>query len=149
MNRSFRHFIFVFLSLSILLSCQFEEIQKNDLKGKTRIAIVNSDVWYLTSFINLIEKKIIDIPNLELKVIIYSKTNQDYKNLVDFLKKWNYQNISAQKIDGDLEQENLFKNNSCSESFYKIFKETDGILFLGGDDICKSERLLPSIGCFK
>lgn len=124
-----------FISVSFF-HCQHpqEEIDKE----KTRIVLVNPHVRYLKSFIYLIENKIIDIPNLELTGVIYAKANHDYENLTKFLEKGDYSYIHIEKTDGDLDRDDLFQENSCSRYFYDIFKNSDGILFLGGDDLSPS-----------
>jgi putative glutamine amidotransferase len=124
--------IIVFL-IAFLFYCQ-PTPEKVELE-KTRIILINPNLWYLKSFIYLVENKIIDIPNLELIAVVYARANHDFKNIKKFLRKNDYSYIHLQKIGGGLNQNNLFQKNSCSEHFYKIFKESDGILFLGGGDL--------------
>lgn len=107
-------------------------------KEQTKIVIVNPNIGYLKSIIYLVENKIIDIPNLELTGVIYAKANHDYDNLTKFIEKGDYSYIHIKKIDGYLGMDDLFQKNSCSKYFYDIFKESDGILFLGGDDLSPS-----------
>ena len=89
MNNSFRNSIFIFLIIGIF-SCFCNNSPQNILQEKTRIALVNPNVRYLASFLNLIDKKTIDIPNLELSVVAYSKDNKDHHNIGDFLKNNKY-----------------------------------------------------------
>ena len=62
MNNLSKHIIFIFLIGCIFLYHQCGNEKENDIKGKTRIAIVNPYPSYLKSFNELIEHKIIDIP---------------------------------------------------------------------------------------
>ncbi len=124
--------IFIFL-IAFLFYCQ-PTPEKVDLE-KTRIVLVNPNLWYLKSFIYLVENKIIDIPDLEMIVVVYAKSSHDLENMRKFLRKNDYPYMHLQKIEGDLNHGNIFQKNSCSEHFYKIFKDSDGILFLGGDDL--------------
>lgn len=124
--------ILVFIAISFFhCSHPYEKIDQE----KTRIVLVHPHVSYLKSFIYLIENKIIDIPDLELIGVIYTRADNDSDNLKEFLEESDYPYVHLQKIDGDLNQDNLFQENSCSKNFYKMFKDTDGILFLGGDDL--------------
>jgi putative glutamine amidotransferase len=108
---------------------------KNINQQKTRIAIVSPDVSTLKSLNLMLAKKIIDIPDLEINLICYAGDKYRYDNLKTFLKENDYPYITLQKIDGDLNKDNIFQENLCSKEFYRIFKNTDGILFSGGDDI--------------
>lgn len=116
-----------------LLYCQ--PTSENISQEKTRIALINPHLWYLKSFIYLVEKRIIEIPNLELIAVVYAKSHHDFENMNTFLRKNDYPYVHLQKIECDLNRNVLFQNNSCSELFNKIFKDSDGILFLGGDDL--------------
>ncbi len=133
MKKIFRRLL-IFL---ILCFCCFQcgEIEKPNLVEKKRIAVINPDVSYFLSILNLEKDKIIDVPNIEFNVVVYSKISIDYKKLIDSLEVKNYPNVTLQIVEGDLEIEDLYQANSCSDRFYEIFKNTEGILFLGGDDI--------------
>jgi putative glutamine amidotransferase len=135
LTRYLRILLLALLSVSFF-HCQhpYEEIDKE----KTRIIIVNPHAGYLNSFIYLIENEIINIHDLELTCVIYARANNDYDNLTKLLEQDDYSYIHIKKIDGDLDRDVLFQENSCSQYFYDIFKESDGILFLGGDDLSPS-----------
>ncbi len=102
---------------------------------KTRIVIVNPNLGYTKSFIFLVENGIINIPDMEFVGVVYEKSKHDYDKIKEYLKENNCSYFHVEKVDGNLKPGTLFKKNSCSEDFYRIFKETDGILFLGGPDM--------------
>ena len=135
MNNLFKRCLCIVILLVLSLAFQCTASQPSHTEEKVRLAIVNPHVRYLQSFIGLVRQKVIDIPNLELNVIVYAKTNRNFEDLNEFIKKIEHPNIVLQKVEGDLDIKTLFDKNQCSESFYKIFKETDGVLFLGGDDL--------------
>ena len=133
-----KHFLVIVI---ILLSFSIFHCQQTADKieqRKTKIVIMPPSVFSLKNFIYLVENKIIDVPNLELTVIYYSKAKYEFDKQTKFLNENNYPYIHLKKIDGELNQENLFSENSCSKHFYNIFKDSDGILFFGGDDISPS-----------
>ena len=134
MKKFFKYLIVFFL---ILLFAKFSHCQQSreitDQK-KSRIVIMHPDVSSLKSFINLFENKIINIPNYELIAVVYAEARNDFDILFAFLEENDYSNIHLQKIDGELNQGNLFIENPCSEDFYRIFKNSDGLFSLGGAD---------------
>ena len=98
-------------------------------KHQTRFAIVSPDVQTIKSLNRMLANKIIDIPDLEINLICYVRDKDRHENLKAFLKVNNYPYIKLQEIDGDLNKDNIFQENSCSKEFYRIFKNTNGILF--------------------
>jgi len=128
----FRLFIAILIICNISLSYYPEN--DNFEQGTTNIVLVNPNVRYLQSIIYLIENKIIDIPNLEITAIIYAQSINHFDDLNIFLEENDYSFIHLQRIGGELTLQNLFCKNPCTESFLKIFRNSDGILFLGGPD---------------
>ena len=106
--------------------------QNND---KTRIVLVNPGVFYLKSLAYLTDHKIIDIKNLEYQAVFYTKSEISYDNAADYINQNNIGYITLKKVDGDLNIHNLYQKNACTKSFKEIFKNSDGIIFLGGWDI--------------
>ncbi|MFC2084689.1 gamma-glutamyl-gamma-aminobutyrate hydrolase family protein [Bacteroidota bacterium] len=127
--------VFLFLSF-LIIHCQ----NPNEINNQetTKIALVNPGVGSFQGFKHLIENKIIDVPNPELIGVVYSKARNNIKNLKRFAEENKYPPIKIKVIEGDLNTDNLFLDNPCSKDFLNIFESTDGILFLGGDDISPS-----------
>jgi len=109
----------------------------NDLfdENKNRVVLLFPTVGGLENFIYLIENSIIDIPNLELIGLYHANESYDYNKSVEFLEENEYPYIHLHKVESDLEPGNLYKKNACSDEFYKIFKNSSAILFLGGWDL--------------
>ncbi|MCK5015321.1 MAG: gamma-glutamyl-gamma-aminobutyrate hydrolase family protein [Candidatus Omnitrophica bacterium] len=124
--------ILVFISISFI-SCNKVEIQTN--YEKNRIVLVQPYLGNLKSIIYFVENKYIEIPNLELTAVIYAKAKNDYDNIKKFLSKNDYSYISLMKIDGDLNENNLFQKNPCTDDFHTLFNNSDGLLFFGGNDL--------------
>ena len=124
--------LFILVINILFFQCEPEE---RPISEKTRIVILNPSAWYLKSFVYLVENKIIKIPDLELLAVYHSKANERYKNCKEFIKNNKIQFIKLQMVNGELDKDNIFEKNSYTKSFYDIFKNSDGILFLGGADI--------------
>jgi putative glutamine amidotransferase len=126
--------VLILLSLSVFFHQCYPAQEKTD-QEKTKIVLVHPSAEYLKSFLYLIENNIIRISDLELIAVFYAKTKSDFEKSIKFLEENERPFINLQKIDGDLNRDNLFQKNSCSNDFYKIFKNSDGILFFGGFDL--------------
>ena len=104
-------------------------------ENKNRVVLLFPTVGGLENFIYLIDNRIIDIPKLELIGLYHANESYDYNKSVEFLEENEYPYIHLHKVEGDLEPGNLYKKNACSDEFYKIFKNSNAILFQGGWDI--------------
>ncbi|MEN8138297.1 MAG: gamma-glutamyl-gamma-aminobutyrate hydrolase family protein [Bacteroidota bacterium] len=102
---------------------------------KNRVILVNPGVFYLKSLAYMTDNGIIDIENLEYQAVFYTKNEISYDEAEQFVEENSISYISLKKIDGDLTDGNLFKENSCTGSFTELFENSDGIIFLGGWDI--------------
>ncbi|MBN1251778.1 MAG: gamma-glutamyl-gamma-aminobutyrate hydrolase family protein [Bacteroidales bacterium] len=124
--------------LSILLTFSFNfsfaNIKIANL-DTTRIALVNPGVFYLKSLTFLSDNRYIDINRIQYQAVFYSKSEVSFEEAEQYITDNEIKNIKLFKIEGDLNQNNLYKENSCTKSFYEIFKNSDGIIFLGGWDL--------------
>ena len=109
--------------------------KSNENTDKTKIILVNPGVFYLKSLVYLTDNKIIDITNLEYQAVFYTKNEISYDDAEFFLKVYGISYIKLKKVEGDLNKDNLYKENSCTKSFNELFENSDGIIFLGGWDI--------------
>ena len=116
------------------INCSFANY-KNPKSDTIKIVLVNPGVFYLKSLNYLTENKYIKINKLQYQAIFYSKSEISYDKAKNYISENNINNIKLFKIEGNLNKNNLYEENSCSKSFYNIFKNTDGIIFLGGWDI--------------
>ncbi len=127
--------LFLLLVLFFFNSLFFQCVKKEEaFQPKTKIALVNPSASSLKSFLNLVNHKIIDIPDPQLTVVTYSRYETDYEAIAQNLND-SRARIYFRTIDGELTRDNLFQENPCSDSFYDVFKNTDGIIFFGGADL--------------
>lgn len=128
----------ILLSIIFILNLQIGSLysqNENSQTDKNRVILVNPGVFYLKSLNLLTNKSIIDIDNLEYQAVFYSKSEISYDEAEQYIKENNISNIKLLKVEGNLTANNLFQKNSCTDSFKKIFKNSEGIIFLGGWDI--------------
>jgi len=127
------YLVLVFLSIIFLYPCQHTLEQDN--QKQTTIVLVDPYLEDVESIIYFIENKLIDIPKVELIGVFYTKAINNFAKINQFLEEQRYSYIRLELIDGNLIEDELFKNNSLSDKFYTLFKESDAILFFGGYDI--------------
>ena len=125
----------VIVFLSIIFFYPFQHTRAQDNPKKTTIILVDPYLEDVESIIYFIENKLIDIPKVELVGVFYTKAINDFAKINQFLEDQRYSYIRLELIDGNLIEDELFKNNSLSDKFYTLFKESDAILFFGGYDI--------------
>jgi len=100
-----------------------------------RLVLLHPTVSNIENMEWLVDNKIIDIADVELKGVYYSKEVYDYTASEKYLKEHQIKNYTLLKIDGELKPEDIFRENSCTPAFRKLFGESDAILFFGGPDI--------------
>lgn len=105
---------------------------------KKRIIMVHPNTLAFERFTNLIQNFIINIPAVHFNCVVYKDAKYNINRLKKFIGENNLKNFSLQEIQGNLNSENLFQENECSSQFYDLFKNSAGIIFLGGDDISPS-----------
>jgi len=125
-------FVFSFIFL-FLLNSSF--IQGQEQTEKTNIVLVNPGTGNVKAILYFLENKIIDVEDAEFTCVFYSKARTSYEGIKNFVQKNNCTNVKLRQIEGDLNPDNLFQKNECSEDFYSVFKESKGIIFFGGADI--------------
>ncbi len=101
----------------------------------TKIIFLHPTVQNIETFIYLNENKLIDIKNVKFIGVYYEKEEYDYKRSISYLKDTNINYISLHKLSGKIEQDEIFKINSLTNSFDSLFSISNGIVFMGGDDI--------------
>jgi len=103
-----------------------------------RIVFLHPTVHNIETFIFLKDSGLICIENVQFVGVYYDKEQYDYQQSIDFLNDTSLNYISLQKISGNIEQADIFKDNNLTNSFDSLFSVTNGIVFMGGDDISPS-----------
>ena len=124
----------IVFSISILFTDLLAQIN-NENSDKTKIILVNPGVFYLKSLAYLTDNKKIDIKNLEYQAVFYTKNEISYDDAEEFVKENDISYIKLKKVEGNLNAENLYTENSCTQSFNELFDNSNGIIFLGGWDL--------------
>ncbi len=100
-----------------------------------KIFLLNPTTGNIGNMLELIQQKVIDIPDLEMVGVYYEKEAYDYSRSEKYLKEKKIAHYKLMKISGELNVLNIYKENQCTPAFRKIVQEADAILFFGGPDI--------------
>ncbi len=104
-------------------------------QSQHRLVLLHPTVGNIESMEWMVENKIIDIPGVELVGVYYAGEVYDYSASEKYLAEHQIKNYHLRKIEGELNPEELYRENSCTPAFRKLFEESDAILFFGGPDI--------------
>ncbi len=110
----------------------FKSTQPSD---KTTIVLVNPGVFYLKSIVYMTKHGIIKGDNIEYLAVFYTKSEVKYSEARDYVEQNDIKCVKFREVYGDLDINNIYFRNSCTDEFYDIFQQSDAIIFLGGWDI--------------
>ncbi|MEN8124681.1 MAG: gamma-glutamyl-gamma-aminobutyrate hydrolase family protein [Bacteroidota bacterium] len=106
-----------------------------DNTKKTKIVLINPGVFYLESIVYMTNNGIINDENIEYLAVFYTKSEIKYSEAKNFVEKNNIKFIKFKEIYGNLDINNIYKKNECTDDFRDVFQNSDGIIFFGGWDI--------------
>ena len=106
-----------------------------DNTDKTKIVLINPDVFYLKSIAYMTKNDIIPADNIEYLAVFYTKSEIKYSEAKKFVKENNIKCIKFKEIYGNLDINNIYTKNECTDDFNDVFQNSDGIIFFGGWDI--------------
>ena len=104
-------------------------------QAQRRLVLLHPTVSNIENMEWMVENKIINIPDLEMVGVYYAKEAYDYSASEKYLTQHPKKNYQLRKIEGDLTQDDIYRENSCTPAFRKLFEESDAIIFFGGPDI--------------
>ncbi len=134
MKRVVSFVVVLFLVAVASLQCQPQGNAKA-FEPKTRILILNPTAWYLENFVTLVDKEVIDIPGLELTAVFFSQGEDRFTECEKYVKANKPGFVLLRRVECELNKDDLFRMNSCTDHFRDIFRKSDGALFLGGADL--------------
>ena len=100
-----------------------------------RLVLLHPTVSNIINMVWMVENKVIDIPGVELLGVYSASEVYDYKLSENYIREHHIKNYNLLKVTGEIKPEEVFKENSCTPVFRKLFRESDAILFFGGPDI--------------
>ena len=106
-------------------------------KRKEYIILTNPTVRNIKTIQYLNNARLLDINSKKMKFagVYYDEQNYDFSKTKTYIEENNLKNFFLQEIKGELNENNLFRNNEVSVQLKKVFDTSVGILFFGGPDI--------------
>ncbi|MCA1758792.1 MAG: hypothetical protein LC658_03400 [Bacteroidales bacterium] len=112
--------------------------------GKKYILLANPTVNNIETINFLLNKKLLKINPRKVNFVgvYHENQNYDFTETSRFIEKSDLDYFKLHEIRGDLNENQLFEQNSISDDLNNIFQNSVGIFFFGGADIPPSaERL--------
>src|SRR6056297_2181106 len=108
---------------------------EKEISQKPVLLLIHPHPYQIKAFDYFLDNGIIDVPNLKIRAVYYSKADYNVESINSFIKKKEYDFIETVEISGLLSPDNLFKENELTSDFKKLFQNSDGAFFLGGADL--------------
>jgi putative glutamine amidotransferase len=127
--------ILVLAAAILVFSCQ-TNAPKGSGDNTITVVLTNPTVDNLKTIQYLSEKKIFDVPG-DAKYLCVYHPSQTYKfeRTEEYIAENSLSNFVLTRVEGELNEQNIFTDNSITEVLKKLFNESDGIIFFGGPDI--------------
>ena len=132
------------------VSCTAPAEQAESLQ--VRLTVMYPTTGSLKTLIELRKQGLLDVENLQVlclyheqemlnvenpqAISAYSRASMsNYQTAMSMVEKEGIDWIHFRKLTGDLNRDNLFKDNPLADELKEIFQASDGVLFFGGADI--------------
>ncbi len=100
------------------------------------IVLMHPTVNNLKTFISLTEQDIFPFPkDANVLGVYHIKGAYDYEQSILFLGELRDSRFGLLGLKGDLNSQNIYGKNDCSDAFKVVFENSKGIIFFGGPDI--------------
>jgi putative glutamine amidotransferase len=127
--------IALFLSLAVLsLNCSSSPASQPEPQ-KIRLIMTKPNIREVRNLATLRDNALLHGPGLEILGIHHQKDETDYSGTEGYVQGKKITWFTKEAVDCEISRETIFTANGCSETFIRLFTESDGILFLGGPDI--------------
>ena len=127
--------LFVLFIASVLYPQDF--FREDFDKGKDYVILVNPTAGNLDVVNFLVKHKLLDVDFDEVNFVgvYHSSQEYDFSKSAAHIAKNNMSGYALYEVRGDLPEEALFRENECTADFRRIFENSIGIIFFGGQDI--------------
>ncbi len=106
-------------------------------KRKKYIILTNPTVRNIKTIQYLNKVHLLDVNTKKMKFVgvYYNEQNYNFEQTKAYIEKNNLKNFFLQEIKGELNEDNLFRNNEVSVQLKQVFDNSVGVFFFGGPDI--------------
>jgi len=104
-------------------------------QSQHRLVLLHPTVSNIESMEWMVNNKVIDIPGVMMIGVYSAHEEYDYAVSERYISEHHLKNYELRKIEGEIQSREIYRENSCTPAFRKLFEESDAILFFGGPDI--------------
>lgn len=133
-----KRLILLFLATTCFLSVFSQDFYQTDFKkNKKYIILTNPTVSNLKTIQYLVNANLLDIKKGKMKFVgvYYDGQKYDFIETKKYIEENKLKNFHLQEIKGELNENNLFKENECTAGLKHVFENSVGVFFFGGPDI--------------
>ncbi len=115
-----------------------QDFFRNDFnKRKKYVILTNPTVQNIQTIRYLEHAGLLDINTQKIKFVgvWFDDQNYDFSQTKEYIEEAGLKNFYLHEVRGDLNENNLFEENNCTDDFKTIFQNSVGIFFFGGPDI--------------
>ncbi len=132
-----RLFLFI-IAITCLLVANSQDFFDSDFnKNKNYVLLTNPTVETVKTIQYLMDNRLLRLNKRKVKLVgvYFEGEDYDFTKTKRYIEKHGLKNIFLQEITGDLNENNLFEHNACSDQLRKAFDNSIGVFFFGGPDI--------------
>ena len=106
-------------------------------KHKKYIILTNPTIGNLKTIQYLVKNKILDINARKMKFVgvYYTEQGYNFNDTKKYIESNKLESFFLHEIKGKLTGKNLYGDNDCTPQLRKVFENSVGVFFFGGDDI--------------
>jgi putative glutamine amidotransferase len=106
-------------------------------RDKDYVILLNPTAGNIGVITFLLDKGILDVDlgKVEFVGVYHSGQEYDFTKSADYIKEKGLTSFHLYNVRGSMTAETVYRENGCSDDFRKIFKNSVGVIFFGGQDI--------------
>ncbi len=113
-----------------------EKVKEVFIEGEPHILLMHPTIQNLERFLYLTGEGIFPLPdNYRVVGVYHTNASYNYNQAAAFIARENLGNMALYAIDKPISEEVLFTTSELTEIYTKLFRQSEGVLFLGGPDI--------------
>jgi putative glutamine amidotransferase len=129
-------FVMIFACIA-MITHSAEKFYEKVSKNRNYIILANPTVSNIETIRFMLKNHILIInqKNTEFAGIYHKGQAYDFNQSMKHIEDQKIKGFQLLEIEGELPESDIFRENSCTEEFRKIFQHSIGIFFFGGPDI--------------
>ncbi len=124
--------------LAVVLSLSSQNFFREEFsKEKKYVIMLNPTAGNIGVVKFLLDKGILDVDlkQVEFVGVYHSSQEYDFSKAAEHIEKNSLSAFHLYQVRGALAEETVYRENGCSDDFRKIFRNSVGVIFFGGQDI--------------